>query len=221
MPDSEERFPMLSLTEVLRPPRARVGKIFGMQLGRTIEWRVIGYGAAGAVAGLFPGTVLAVFLGGMGVVYGIFSGIMVGVGLVTWQPTRGETAPSYLVARARQRGRSVHASDGRDMKLYVGMAPVSRVALGYTRIYPSAVPVAAGAYDERGVPVIAGQGDRMRRAGELSGLQALPARAAVSSLTPASSERRGAPARQSTAPDRSAAAVTSSKQPAAPSPRRR
>lgn len=147
---------MLSVTNILRPPPARIGRISDrFVLPRTIELRVliaVGVGAfAGMVTWFFPfgllfdyslTSLLGLMMGGLGL----------GYLAVTWSPLKGESLGTWigLSAGASRPGRV--RFEGQKVYAYLGVAPLPYLAAGKVRIRPGAVTVPAGSVDERGVP---------------------------------------------------------------------
>ena len=147
---------MLSVTNILRPPPARIGQISEkFVLPRTIELRVF----LASIGGFFAGMVLWFAPVGLFFDYSITSlltmvalGGFVGYVFVTWSPLKGESLATWLglSAAATRPGRVVY--QGKKVHAFLGVAPIGFLAAGPVHIRPGAIDVPAGSVDERGVP---------------------------------------------------------------------
>jgi len=147
---------MLSVTNILRPPPARIGRISDkFVLPRTIELRVL----IASLVGLFAGMVL--WFAPVGLLFGysltsllvmVVLGGFVGYLFVTWSPLKGESLGTWigLSATSARPGRVVY--EGKKVYAFMGVAPIGYLAAGSVHIRPGAVEVPAGSVDERGVP---------------------------------------------------------------------
>jgi hypothetical protein len=148
---------MLAVTNILRPPPARIGKISeNFVLPRTIELRKLIAVAVGVLAGMF----LWFMPIGLFFSYGLTSLFtMMGVGgfggyfVVTWSPLRGESLGTWVGLSAGSTRPGKVRIEGERVRAYLGVAPLGFVAAGAVRIRPGAVQVPAGSVDERGVPL--------------------------------------------------------------------
>jgi hypothetical protein len=147
---------MLSVTNILRPPPARIGRISDrFILPRTIELRVliaVGVGAfAGLVAWFFPVGLLFDYS-----LTSLASLLLIGLGLgyitVTWSPLKGESLGTWIGLSAGASRPGKVRFEGQKVYAYLGVSPLGYLAAGKVRIRPGAVTVPAGSVDERGVP---------------------------------------------------------------------
>lgn len=146
---------MLAVTNILRPPPTRVGKISDtIVLPRTVELKKLLAAAAGTFLGALLWTVP------LGLIFGYtltsllicagFGGFL-GVLLVSWSPLRGESFATWLgLSSSTLRADRVRI-DGLKVRAYLGVAPLNFTAAGATRLVPGAVDVPIGQVDERGV----------------------------------------------------------------------
>lgn len=141
---------MLCATRILKPPPTTIVKIGpNMNLPRPVTVRA----AIAAFVGALPGVIIGLAIAGFqGLLFGMVFGGMIGVGLVTWEPQKGETLGKILgvAAQSRIRRRPLQLN-GETVSLSIGIARISRVNEGWVHILPGAVPVNPNEYDERGV----------------------------------------------------------------------
>lgn len=156
---------MLAVTNMLRPPPARIGKITdNLVLPRTIELRKL----LAAGTGVFAGLLFWIFPLGLVTKYSLMSMMLssvtfgvLGVFLISWSPMRGESFARWLgLSAASLRADKVRV-DGVRVRAYLGISPLRYTAAGRTRIVPGAVNVPIGSVDERGVLIH--QSDLIRR----------------------------------------------------------
>jgi hypothetical protein len=147
---------MICVTNILRPPPARVGKITeSLVLPRTVELRKLIAGGVGFFVGLvFWMMVVGFFTGhsfvSMLVTAGLFS--FLAVFLLSWSPLRGESFTTWLGLSSNTLAADRVRIDGLRVRAYIGVAPLHATAAGRTRMLPGAVDVPLGSVDERGVP---------------------------------------------------------------------
>lgn len=148
---------MLAVTNILRPPPARIGKISEkIVLPRTVELRKL----IAVSVGVFAGMVLWFFPVGLFFSYGITPLlVMMGLGgmsgylVVSWSPLRGESFGTWISLSATTTRPGKVRFEGERVRAYLGVAPLSFLAAGSVRVRSAAVQVPAGSVDERGVPV--------------------------------------------------------------------
>lgn len=147
---------MLAVTNILRPPPARIGQISEkIVLPRTVEVRVLVAVGAGSFAGLmawfFP---VGLFFSHS--LVSLFTLVVSGGGLgylaVTWSPLKGESLGTWIGLSAGSSRPGKVRFEGQKVYAYLGVAPLGYLASGKVQIRPGAVPVPAGSVDERGVP---------------------------------------------------------------------
>lgn len=147
--DSSQGIPMICATSVMKPGRARIGRISkDITLPRTIP--IVNLVAAGI--GMFLGLALAVTIGD-----GIES-IAVGLGLgggagwmaVTYSPLKNESLLKWFELKVKSQTRARYVN-GRRVILAVGTGVVDGPSSGSVLLLRSAVRVTPGQYDERGV----------------------------------------------------------------------
>lgn len=148
---------MLAVTNILRPPPARIGKISeDIPLPRTLEVRKVIAVGLGVVAGMF----LWFFPVGLFTGYSLLSLAVVvtvtgfvGLVFVSWSPLRGESFARWLGLSAETLSADRVRIEGQRVRAYLGIAPLPFTAAGRMRIMPGAVDVPLGSVDERGVPI--------------------------------------------------------------------
>lgn len=147
---------MLAVTNILRPPPARIGQLSEkIVLPRTVEVRVliaVGVGSfAGLMAWFFP---IGLFFSHS--LVSLFTLVATGGGLgylaVTWSPLKGESLGTWIGLSAGSSRPGKVRFEGQKVYAYLGVAPLGYLAAGKVLIRPGAVPVPAGSVDERGVP---------------------------------------------------------------------
>jgi hypothetical protein len=147
---------MISATEILRTPPMRIGKITeNLVLPRTVEVKKL----LATLAGFFLGVILWIFAGTLiGYSYktfivltGIFA--ITGLVLVSWSPLKGESFATWLGLATTTKIRDKVEINGKQVRAYIGIAPLRFTASGRITIKPSAVDVYPGSFDERGVPI--------------------------------------------------------------------
>lgn len=154
---SEQQGPvMLSVTNILRPPPARIGRLSDrFVLPRTIEVRVLIAAGTGTFAGLmawfFPIGLLFSYS-----LVSLLTLMVLGGGLgylaVSWSPLKGESLGMWIGLSAASSRSGKVRFEGQKVYAYLGVAPLGYLAAGKIRMRPGAIGVPAGAVDERGVP---------------------------------------------------------------------
>lgn len=181
---------MLAATNMLKPPPAVIGSVNKeVTLPRTIRLTTLIAVLIGAVLGFL----IAFFLVGPGLqalLYGPILGGAAGWGTVSFSPLQGESLGKWLGLRISETRDRKLVVDGRPVKLYVGIAPLRRTAVGTVRMVPGGVSVDAVEFDERGYPQ-----QRMPGAAKLPGSPSRKGRLKAS--TQLTSGRRGARKRAS------------------------
>jgi len=162
---------MLAVTNILRPPPARVGKITeNVVLPRTVELRKLLAAAAGAFGGVFVWMVLVGFFSSHSLFSLLVTSAVCGtlaVFLMSWSPLKGESFATWLgLSSGTLRADRVRI-DGLKVRAYLGVAPLNFTAAGRTRVLPGAIDVPVGSVDARGVSLPTE--DILRRAKELLG----------------------------------------------------
>lgn len=140
---------MLVMTDMLTPPKELLElKV----IPRTVEWVQVGYMAVCAIVL----TILQLIILGFstrGTLYALVLGIFVGYALSSWEPIKGESFGTWVGLTSRSAlSRKVKVGNRR-AKLYAGLRPLPRTALGKVQLLPSGVEVAATDFDERGYPI--------------------------------------------------------------------
>jgi hypothetical protein len=141
---------MLCATKILKPPPTTIANIGGnVTLPRPVAVRSLLAGIAGFFL-LAPIGLLVRGFQGMLIMGAV--GAFVAVALITWEPQKGETLAQILgvAAQSRIRQKPVKLNSA-TVSVSVGVARISRVALGRVHILADSVNVRPGAYDERGV----------------------------------------------------------------------
>lgn len=147
---------MLSVTSILRPPPARIGKLSeNIVLPRTIELRKLVASGVGVLAGMFlwfmpVGLFVDYRLTPLFVLMGC--GGFLGYLVVTWSPLRGESFGTWVGLSAGSTRPGRVRFEGERVRAYLGVSPIGFLASGPVQVRSSAVPVPAGSVDERGVP---------------------------------------------------------------------
>ena len=139
---------MLSATSVLKQGPAKIGSITKqVKLPRTILLKtlvsMIVYGFIGLLIGLVIGGLKAI----------LYSTLIFAAGAyfaTNYSPLRGETLSKYigLSIKAQRERRYIN---GKLVKIYVGIVPISRPALGKVVLWPGGINISSSNYDERGV----------------------------------------------------------------------
>lgn len=147
---------MLSATETLKTPPLRLGRISEtIVLPRSIEVKKF-VGAAVGLILAFPFFVI------LGIVYkhnftlllilellGGATGLLV----VSWSPIKGESFSKWLgLASSSRASKKVYIS-GKEVRAYIGIAPLLSGAQGRVKIVGAAVTVVPSNFDYRGVPI--------------------------------------------------------------------
>ena len=148
---SEVRGPvMIAATKIIKPPPARIGSIGGnITLPRTVEVRKLAAGGVGAGVGVM---LSAAFGSLQFVLFGAIIGGFVGVALMSWSPSKGETFLQWIGVNAVARARQKRLRYGGDtVAVYIGVARLHRVNLGSVHLVPGAIDVLPDQVDERGV----------------------------------------------------------------------
>jgi hypothetical protein len=141
--------PMIIATKVMKPGRARVGKIGNnITLPRTVTIVSLLAGLGGALFGALVGIVVGPST--RSVLLGAAFGAVVGVVLVNYSPLEGESLLKWLGLTLKARRQRIYVN-GQQVRLAIGICPVSRSALGPVRIQRGAVNVPSTQYDARGV----------------------------------------------------------------------
>ncbi|WP_143219772.1 hypothetical protein [Actinomadura sp. CNU-125] len=140
---------MLAATDMLKPPPAVIGSLNNeIALPRTVRLTTLIAVLAGAVLGFVVG--LLVFGAGLNaLLYGPALGGAGGWALVNLSPLQGESMAVWLGLQANRSRRRRLVVDGRQARLYVGIAPLHRTAAGTVRMLPGGVPVDAVRWDAR------------------------------------------------------------------------
>jgi hypothetical protein len=158
---------MLAATNMLKPPPPVIGSLNNeIPLPRTIRLTTLVVVGAGVVLGFLCG--MFVFGAGMNaLIYGPILGGGIGWMAVNTSPLQGESLARWLGLQANQTRKRRLVVDGRQVRLYVGIAPLRRTAAGTVRMLPGGLPVDAVRWDARGVPQqeIPGAARRTRRTG--------------------------------------------------------
>lgn len=154
MSDEEKRrsVAMLAATNMLRPPPARIGKIGrNITLPRSVAVKDVVGGAVGIVVlSIF---VLPFFPDFTGLLVSVAGGGALGVLAVTWSPIKGESLWKWVTLQAETRKTGRVIINGKEVRAYIGMAPLRWSTAGRAELRSAAVEVHPGSYDERGVLV--------------------------------------------------------------------
>jgi hypothetical protein len=148
---------MLAVSNILRPPPARLGKISDdLVLPRTIEVRKLLAVSLGAFIGVLFWIFILVLLFRQGFYSMLISatiGGLLGFLAVSWSPIKGESLTRWVsLVGSKYVGTAKVRVEGERVRAYLGVAPLSFVAAGTTRVRPGAIEVPLGSVDERGVP---------------------------------------------------------------------
>jgi hypothetical protein len=143
---------MLAATNMLKPPPPVIGSLNKeITLPRTIKLTTLAGLLAGAVFGFV--CALAVVGPSLGaLMWGPTIGGALGWGVTNFSPLEGESLAKWLGLQALGSRKRKLELDGRQVRLYVGIAPLRRTAAGAVRMLPGGVPVDAVRWDQRGVP---------------------------------------------------------------------
>lgn len=139
--------PMVCATSVMKPGRARIGKIGGnIALPRTIP--IINLFATGI--GAFIGLWISMFVGGMNAVaVGLGIGGLAGWMAVTYSPLQNESLLKWFELKFKSQTRTRYVN-GHRVTVTVGTAVIMAPSSGPVMLLRSAVRVAPGQYDDRG-----------------------------------------------------------------------
>ncbi len=143
---------MLAATNMLKPPPPVIGSINKeITLPRTIKLTTL----AGLVVGAIFGFVIGLIIFGASLealMYGPTLGGAAGWVATNFSPLEGESLAKWLGLQAVGTRKRRLELDGRQVRLYVGIAPLRRTAAGKVRMVPGGVPLDAVRWDRRGVP---------------------------------------------------------------------
>jgi hypothetical protein len=144
---------MLAATNMLKPPPAVIGSLNKeITLPRTVKLTTLAAVGSGAVLGFLG----AVFIFGTSLdalMYGPTLGGALGWSAANFSPLRGESLAMWLGLQLNGTRKRKLSVDGRQVRLYVGIAPLRRTATGTIRMLPGGVPVDTVNWDPRGVPL--------------------------------------------------------------------
>ena len=147
---------MLSATETLKTPPLRLGKISeNIILPRSVEVKKILAVALGLIL-VFPLFVILgmVFKHNFTLFFVLeLAGGAAGLLMVSWSPIKGESFSKWLGLASSSRASKKVYIRGKEVRVYIGIAPLQSTACGSVRIVASAVTVVPGNFDYRGVPV--------------------------------------------------------------------
>ena len=162
---------MLVATDSLKAPELRIGTLGeNITLPRTV--RAASLVAAGV--GGFAGMVLSTIVLGMSIQtlsYGAILGGLVGTGLISYSPLKGESLGRWVLLKLKAR-RQRTTRDGRPVRLAVGICYVEPAFSGKVHIAAGAANVRSGSVDERFVPAVAAR--KQLSAEHRLGLRSLP-----------------------------------------------
>ncbi|WP_433477224.1 hypothetical protein ACQPZP_09315 [Spirillospora sp. CA-142024] len=143
---------MLAATNMLKPPPAVIGSLNkSVTLPRTVRLTTL----IAVVIGSSLGFLIAFMVLGPGLnalMYGPVLGGAAGWSAVNFSPLRGESLAKWLGLQVNGTRNRKLVVDGRQVRLYVGIAPLRRTAAGTVRMLPGGVPVDAVSWDSRGYP---------------------------------------------------------------------
>ena len=146
----DSQIPMLVLTDALRSPQVRIGRIGGnFTLPRTVKLVSLLAGGAGAAIGLM----LALIFFGGSLKPSLYFSILLGAGgvfVTSWSPIKGESLSKWLGLSVQNRRKKIKV-EGQEVTLAVGIAVLSEVRTGDVHLIPGAVNIPVTQYDERGV----------------------------------------------------------------------
>lgn len=147
MDDDGGGVPMICATSVMKPGRARIGKIGGnITLPRTIPLVNLFATAIGA----FLGFAASLLVGGAdALVIGLGVGAGAGWMAVTYSPLKNESLLKWFELKFKSQTRTRYVN-GRRVTVAVGTAVITAPSTGTVLLLRSAVRVPAGQYDERG-----------------------------------------------------------------------
>ena len=142
---------MMAATAVMKQGPSRIGSISkDIKLPRTILFKtfisVIIWGLLGMMVGAIFGSLNSVLYGG--VIFGVIAYFA-----TTFSPLKGESLSKYLglTIKAQRERKFIN---GKLVRTYVGLTPVTRPAAGKTLVVPGAVNVSKLNFDDRGVAIV-------------------------------------------------------------------
>lgn len=142
---------MMAATAVMKQGPSRIGSISkDIKLPRTILFKtfisVIIWGVLGMMIGAIFRSFTSVLYGG--IIFGIIAYFA-----TTFSPLKGESLSKFLglTLKAQRQRKFVN---GKLVRTYVGLTPITRPAAGKTLLLPGAVNVSKLNFDERGVAVV-------------------------------------------------------------------
>jgi hypothetical protein len=142
---------MMAATAVMKQGPSRIGSISkDIKLPRTILFKtfisVIIWGVLGMMIGAIFRSFTSVLYGG--IIFGIIAYFA-----TTFSPLKGESLSKFLglTLKAQRQRKFVN---GKLVRTYVGLTPITRPAAGRTLLLPGAVNVSKLNFDERGVAVV-------------------------------------------------------------------
>lgn len=137
---------MFCVTKVMDTGPFKIAKLSeGLVLPKTVEVRPFMWKAAGLVIMGFAAFQVAglSFWTGLACVLGWNSFKL----LSSWSPLPGESLATWITLSASARANSVIV-DGERVRVYIGTAPVGRLAAGKIEVRPSCTDVTAGTVDD-------------------------------------------------------------------------
>lgn len=144
---------MIAATKILKPGPTRIARLVpGVTLPRTIPITTLFVVAGFSAFGLLVMLALPFFSSLTSILTGtvLFGGL--GVVVTTYSPLKGESMLRWFGLEVSARRQRIEVN-GEPAKVYIGLCPIDRVAVGEVRILPSAVEVPPGSVDSRGLPL--------------------------------------------------------------------
>ncbi|TDC44461.1 hypothetical protein E1281_33920 [Actinomadura sp. KC345] len=143
---------MLAATNMLKPPPAVIGSVNKeMTLPRTIKLTTL----IAVLIGAALGFLIAFIVVGPGLnalMYGPTLGGAAGWATVNFSPLQGESLAKWMGLQFNENRSRKLLVDDRQVRLYIGIAPLRRTAAGTVRMLPGGVSVDAIRWDSRGYP---------------------------------------------------------------------
>lgn len=140
---------MINATRVMKTEGMRIGRISrDITLPRTVRLVTAGAVLGGAIFFVLVAAMFGASWNNM--IYAAMLGGLTGYMLTSFSPLRGESLTTWVTLQITSM-RSTRRIDGKPVMLSVGIAPAQRLPAGKIQLKRSAVKVAPGTVDERGV----------------------------------------------------------------------
>jgi hypothetical protein len=144
---------MIAATKILKPGPTRIARIApGITLPRTIPITTLFVAGGFAIVGLVLTALIPLTRTATSMMLGTLFFGAAGVMVTTYSPMKGESMTRWLGLSVTSRRQRVELN-GEPARVYIGICPIDRVAVGEIQIVSSAVAVPAGSVDKRGLPL--------------------------------------------------------------------